>query len=73
MRITDLNLYTAYNKAEDFCVLVVADDEDDAKRIAKGYGKDSGFASNEWTIAHLSSYSSLDTIHFDCDYVIFDD
>ncbi len=55
--------FSAYNRPEDFRVLVLAKDSEDAFRLLKSYSEDSSLE-NEWELSeHLRG-------RYDCDYVI---
>ena len=60
------NLWTAYNRHEDFRVLICADDEEQAGDIVREYAYDSGLT-GEWEI---SPAEAIDDTKFDCDYVL---
>lgn len=65
MKINDMNnLWTAYNKTEDFAVFVVALDKEEAMEYARDYGSDSNLA-DDWEIREFSL-----TDKSDCDYII---
>lgn len=65
MKITDMtNLYTAYNKTENFRIIVVALDKEEAMDIAREYGNDAQLE-GDWKI---SEFKLTDKI--DCDYVV---
>lgn len=61
------NLYVGYNEAEDFRILIVAYDEDEALATAEHYGRDSQFAANKWAVEEAEH---IDCLRFDCDTVI---
>lgn len=66
MRINEMrNLWVAYNRTEDFRVLVCAEDETEAQAIANEYGVDAKLE-GEFCI---EAYNSTD-FRFDCDYVL---
>ena len=68
MKISDLNnIFTATFTDEDFTVCIVAEDEEDAKEIAKGYGKDAELSGN----IEVKEFDMDD--EFDCDYVLKED
>ncbi len=66
MKITELNnFYVGYNGKENFRILICASEIEDAKKIAKSYGKDAGIA-GDWEVTE-----GLDSdMNFDCDYVV---
>jgi predicted nucleic acid-binding Zn ribbon protein len=65
MLIKDINnIWSAYNKDQNFRMLVVAEDENEAYEIAKEYGKDAGIDGEfEITTADINA-------HYDCDYIL---
>lgn len=66
MKITDMaNLFTAYDKTEDFRIAVCAADKEEAMQIAEEYRFDSGLKG----AFEVSGLTDGDT-KFDCDYVI---
>ena len=69
MKVTDLaGLYVAYNTKEDFRILVVAQDQQEAMQVARNYFSDSGMNSMPNDI-EISEFDDVDT-KFDCDYVV---
>lgn len=65
MKISDLNnIYTATFTDENFSVCVIADDEEEAKEIAEGYGKDAELSGP----VEVKDFDIDDD--FDCDYII---
>ena len=61
------NLFIGYNSQEKYRILICADNEDDAKELAEEYRKDASLDGN-FEISEICN--NIDTIHFDCDYVI---
>ena len=65
MKITELkNLYSGYNKDNDFRILIAATCESDAYNLAYGYGEDAKL-DGEWEIT-----PAKENMNFDCDYTI---
>ena len=65
MKIQDMtNLWTAYNKAENFRICIKAGDEMEALEVAHGYSNDSGL-DDDWKISEFRA-----TDEFDCDYIV---
>lgn len=71
MKITELNnLWVAFNKDEDFRVLVVASDLEEACDLIREYANDSHLE-GIWDVKELSEVKDeLNDLRFDCDYVI---
>lgn len=66
MKVTDMNnLFVGANKAEDFKVLICAQDHDEAAAIAESYRADSSMGG----MFEISEFDDADT-KFDCDYVL---
>lgn len=61
-----INLYTGYNKAENFRILICAFDKTEAKKLADEYRCDSNMKGE----FEITKSDSIDDVHFDCDYVI---
>lgn len=58
------NLFSAYNKEENFRLLVRAHDKQDALELAIGYAKDTGL-SGQWSVSDLK-----EGYVYSCDYII---
>lgn len=68
MRIYEMqNLFIAYNKDEDFRILICALDKYEADELARGYALDAHLE-GKWEISEPND--NINNIHFDCDYVI---
>lgn len=66
MTINDMtNLWEAYNKEEDFRLLIIADNENDALLIAKRYAADTGLTEN-FVITETDTRNT----DYDCDYIL---
>ena len=66
MKANELNnLWVGYNKTENFRVLIVALDQEEAQEIVDGYCLDSNMEGK----FEIAEFDNLDT-HFDCDYVL---
>jgi hypothetical protein len=63
------NLFIAYNKTENFRVLIVADNEAEALVTALSYAMLSSL-SDEPENWNISEAEKIDDLHFDCDYVV---
>ncbi len=69
MKITDVQgLYVAHNKAENYNVLVCAQDREEAKAIAVSYFDDA-YMEHDASSIEIQSFDDV-TTRFDCDYVI---
>ena len=69
MKITDIaGLYVAYNTKEDFRILVVAQDKEQAMNVARSYFSDSSMYSMPDGI-EINEFNDIET-KFDCDYVV---
>lgn len=67
MNVFELNnLYAVNNKNEDFRILVVAGDMDEAKEIAKDYFRESGMCTTDLQV--MDAFDEF--TKFDCDHVI---
>ena len=66
MKINELtNLWVGYNDAEDFKVLIVALDKEEAQEIVNEYCLDSHMEGK----FEITEYDNTET-QFDCDYVL---
>ena len=65
MKIADMiNLFTAYNKEEDFRIAVVATDHIEAIEIAREYGNDAQLK-GDWEL-----FDPKPDDKYDCDYIV---
>ena len=61
-------LYVAYNRTENFRVLVLAKNEEEATKLMEEYSKDAKLSSG-WEM--LSIYiKDIENYNIDCDYII---
>ena len=66
MKVTDLtNLWVGYNETEDFRILILAWDEDEALEVAENYRTDSNMEGN-FVVSEFTDVNQK----FDCDYAI---
>lgn len=66
MKVNEMtNLWVGYNKTENFKVLIVALDKQEAQEIANGYRLDT-YLDGEFEIYEFTDVNE----HFDCDYVL---
>ena len=66
MKVNEMtNLWVGYNKTENFKVLIVAQDEAEAKEITEGYRLDTHLE-GKFEIYKFTDVNE----HFDCDYVL---
>lgn len=66
MKVNEMtNLWVGYNRTENFKVLIVALDEQEAQEIADGYRLDAHL-DGEFEIYEFTDVNE----HFDCDYVL---
>ena len=66
MKVNDMNnLFVGFNEDANFRILICADDEEEAQRIADEYCEDADMSG----YFEILEFSNLDT-RFDCDYVV---